>query len=119
VFGSGSPTELMVVDGQAWVHASEEREREMTEVYRRLADRGIVLGSGDDAATLTDAIEDRSSDTSAFVTAGGQGGFYVWVDEWQAFAADAYGWSPIVALARAIDKFLAEDETRAEMIKRR
>lgn len=95
---------------QAWISWSEERDSQIAEVFRRLSEHGITPGpNGYDATTLVAAVEDNRTDTAAFVTEGEQGGFYAWVDEWQALAADAYGWTPVVALARAIDDFLTAE----------
>jgi len=104
--------------GREWIEYSEERQQQLVAVYGRLAGHGILPGSADyDEATLVNAVEDRRREVAAFVEPDGYG-FYAWVDEHQAFQAEAYGWTPVVALARAIDAFLAVEPWRQAYVKR-
>jgi hypothetical protein len=105
------------VDDRACTTWSAEREGQLAEVFHRLTNDGLMSRpDGYDEEMPIDGIKDRQSGSAAIVIKRGNGGFSAWFDE---LAAQAHGWSPVVAHARAIEALLAEEPWRRDHIKHR
>jgi hypothetical protein len=91
----------------AWIRWSEDREQILAEIHARLAAAGMPPDDdGYDQDTLTSLI--RNQGCEPYLEPVGDG-FCATVERWEAFLVDACGWTPAVALARALDAVVEID----------